>query len=204
MPIKRVLPKILCNAGAALTLLAAMNLTVGVPMASEAPAPATDFSFRSRTPIKHLIVIIGENRTFDHIFATYQPKHGQTVNNLLSEGIINDDGTPGPNFAKAHQNSACDLGKGGVCPNTGEASAVDQPYMLSPGDKALYGVLPEPLAGGPTNVCSDNSNCVNPKSCLCFLTDAKSSENGLAPEYYRYLLTGGTNPPRPPTLRSRM
>ena len=25
------------------------------------------------TPIKHVIVIIGENRTFDHVFATYQP-----------------------------------------------------------------------------------------------------------------------------------
>jgi len=23
------------------------------------------------TPIKHVIIIIGENRTFDHIFATY-------------------------------------------------------------------------------------------------------------------------------------
>ena len=26
------------------------------------------------TPIKHLIVIIGENRSFDHVFATYVPK----------------------------------------------------------------------------------------------------------------------------------
>ena len=31
------------------------------------------------TPIKHVIVIIGENRSFDHVFATYVPKHGQTV-----------------------------------------------------------------------------------------------------------------------------
>jgi len=40
------------------------------------------------TPIKHVIVIIGENRTFDHVFATYQPKRGQSVWNLLSEGIV--------------------------------------------------------------------------------------------------------------------
>ena len=34
------------------------------------------------TPIKHVIVIIGENRTFDHLFATYQPVNkGQTVLN---------------------------------------------------------------------------------------------------------------------------
>ena len=38
------------------------------------------------TPIKHVIVIIGENRTFDHVFATYQPDHGETVSNLLSKG----------------------------------------------------------------------------------------------------------------------
>ena len=48
------------------------------------------------TPIKHVIVIIGENRTFDHMFATYVPKNkGETVFNLLSEGIVKADGTPG-------------------------------------------------------------------------------------------------------------
>jgi phospholipase C len=55
------------------------------------------------TPIKHVIVIIGENRGFDHTFGTFQPKAGQTVNNLLSQGIVNADGTPGPNFARAQQ-----------------------------------------------------------------------------------------------------
>jgi len=48
------------------------------------------------SPIKHVIVIIGENRSFDHVFATYVPKKGNTVWNLLSEGIIKADGTPGP------------------------------------------------------------------------------------------------------------
>jgi len=57
------------------------------------------------TPIKHVIVIIGENRSFDHVFATYQPVQGQTVWNLLSEGIVNADGTPGPNFRYAEQHS---------------------------------------------------------------------------------------------------
>ena len=57
----------------------------------------------ARTPIKHVIVVIGENRTFDHIFATYKPKKGESVKNLLSEGIVNADGTPGPNFAKSKQ-----------------------------------------------------------------------------------------------------
>src|ERR1700754_427032 len=57
------------------------------------------------TPIKHVIVIIGENRSFDHVFATYKPKKNQSVWNLLSQGIIKDDGTPGPNFWKARQNA---------------------------------------------------------------------------------------------------
>ena len=51
-------------------------------------------------------MIIGENRTFDHMFATYKPKDGQSVDNLLSKGIINEDGTPGPHYSRAHQFSA--------------------------------------------------------------------------------------------------
>ena len=62
----------------------------------------------TQTPIKHVIVIIGENRSFDHVFATYVPKNGQTVWNLLSEGIVNADGSPGPNFYKAEQQAATD------------------------------------------------------------------------------------------------
>ena len=58
---------------------------------------------KTRTPIKHVIVIIGENRTFDHVFATYQPKSGESVKNLLSEGIVRADGAPGPHFSKAAQ-----------------------------------------------------------------------------------------------------
>src|SRR5215472_2495173 len=55
------------------------------------------------TPIKHVIVLIGENRSFDHLFATYLPRKDETVSNLLSKGIINADGTPGPNFSIAQQ-----------------------------------------------------------------------------------------------------
>jgi phospholipase C len=60
------------------------------------------------TPIKHLLVIIGENRSFDHIFATYEPKSGERVWNLLSQGIVRKDGAPGPNFRIAEQRAAPD------------------------------------------------------------------------------------------------
>src|ERR1700674_5490974 len=66
-------------------------------------AKADDYNTNTKTPIKHVIIIVGENRTFDHIFATYKPKPGESVNNLLSKGIVNEDGTPGPNYSLAHQ-----------------------------------------------------------------------------------------------------
>jgi phospholipase C len=58
---------------------------------------------RTASPIKHLIVLIGENRTFDHVFATYRPKDDQSVGNLLSRGIILPSGAAGANFAKSRQ-----------------------------------------------------------------------------------------------------
>src|SRR5262249_59441444 len=36
------------------------------------------------TAIRHVIVILGENRGFDHVFATYKPRDGQHIGNLLS------------------------------------------------------------------------------------------------------------------------
>jgi phospholipase C len=73
-----------------------------------APAAKVRSFGNTTTPIKHVIIIIGENHTFDNVFATYQPPSGQTVRNLLSEGIVNADGTPGPNFSKAAQQTATD------------------------------------------------------------------------------------------------
>ncbi|HEY2464796.1 MAG TPA: alkaline phosphatase family protein [Steroidobacteraceae bacterium] len=59
---------------------------------------------KTESPIKHVIILIGENRGTDHTFGVYNPrgKH-QTISNILSKGIVNKDGTPGPNFALAQQ-----------------------------------------------------------------------------------------------------
>ena len=43
--------------------------------ASPAQKPSRDND--TATPIKHVIVIVGENRSFDHVFATYAPKKGE-------------------------------------------------------------------------------------------------------------------------------
>src|SRR5579863_2151708 len=55
------------------------------------------------TPIKHVIVVLAENSSFDHAFGTFRPRNGQHIHNLLSTGIVNADGTPGPNFKSAAQ-----------------------------------------------------------------------------------------------------
>ena len=63
-----------------------------------------DHGGKTASPIKHVIILIGENRGLDHTFGVYKPKgKGQTISNLLSKGIVNEDGTPGPNFAQAQQ-----------------------------------------------------------------------------------------------------
>ncbi len=146
------------------TSLFALFVNLGAPVTSAAQPPAKKAA--TTTPIQHVIVIIGENRTFDHIFATYQPKSTDTVNNLLSEGIINTDGTPGPNYSKATQSSATDTQADG--------------YQISPSGNTPYVVLPPPLAGGYTT------------PPFATIGEAKADENGLPDDYYIYLTTGGT------------
>jgi len=80
-------------AGLGLAALAATGPAAAAAGAGDS-APTT-------TPIKHVIVIIGENHSFDNVFATYKPPRGQQIWNLRSEGIVNANGTPGPNFSKA-------------------------------------------------------------------------------------------------------
>jgi phospholipase C len=68
------------------------------------------------SPIRHVIIIVGENHSFDNLFGAYQPVSGQSVINLLSEGVINADGTPGPHFDKASQWQAIDRDKYSIAP----------------------------------------------------------------------------------------
>src|SRR5580704_1034733 len=151
--------------------LALFQLMLGTSM--NAPAQQLTGDESTTTPIKHVIVIIGENRSFDHVFATYVPKGNQTVWNLLSEGIVKADGTPGPNFIKAHQIAAVDRG----AKNGGD------PFLLNPAKLEFAGdVLPAPLVGGAKDsyIPSDS------------LTLAEETENGLPADYYQYLVSGGT------------
>ena len=85
------------QSAAAATAGLGVLLSCGLAVADDGPKTAT--------PIKHVIILIGENWTFDGIFATYEPKKAtkQSVTNLLSRGIVTASGAPGPDFAYSRQ-----------------------------------------------------------------------------------------------------
>src|SRR3984957_90853 len=167
MHLKNLASHTLCGLRIGLCSIAMAQLSMGATVAYA--IDNHDRNGDTRTPIKHVIVIIGENRSFDHVFATYEPKNGEKVWNLLSEGIVYRNGKPGPNFYKAEQQAAAD--------------PTADSFLLSPPKSSFpNGVLPAPLVGGPKDsyVTGDS------------LTLAKQSENGLDASYYKYLVSGGT------------
>ena len=82
-------------------------------------------------------MVIGENRTFDHVYGTYVPKSGDSILNLLSERIVRKNGKPGSNFAAARQYAT-----------SGQTS-----YFIgvSKQNKTPYATLPAPTLGGAPN-----------------------------------------------------
>jgi phospholipase C len=170
MKLKNVVSQSLYTLRVGVTAIALFQFTVGGMLAQSVQAATSNADNATTSPIKHVIVIIGENRSYDHVFATYKPKAGEETLNLLSQGIVNADGTPGPNFAKAQQL---------------QARTDSDPFRLSPNGQSEFpkNVLPAPLTGGPTTPGVPN------------VTEAKLDENGLAPDYYQYLVTGGTGLP---------
>jgi phospholipase C len=127
---------------------------------------------KTATPIKHVVIIVGENRSFDHLFATYVPKHeDDKVLNLLSEGIVNADGTPGPNFAKAHQYQIVSAPNGGKFFSSADMSS-----------KQLYATLPAPDLGG-----------VGAVSPYAGVLGIPGGDPGLPPQDQFLFATGGTN-----------
>lgn len=105
------------------------GLFAGLCIVSPAIAVATP---KAATQIEHVIVIVGENRTFDNFFATYLPKNGQRISNLLSKGIVKEDGSPGRNWKLAEQHLAENFGE----------------YSPTPRVNGAYTNLPQPYAWG--------------------------------------------------------
>jgi phospholipase C len=105
-----------------------LNLAIAALTLGFAATTFADDGLATRTPIEHLIVVIGENHTFDNLFGAFQPARGQSVANLLSQGIITVGGLPGPNFNKALQKQAMGQAK----------------YSITPVEAGPFAVLPQP------------------------------------------------------------
>jgi len=128
-------------------------------------------AIKTATPIKHVIIIVGENRSFDHLYATYVPKsRSEKVLNLLSEGIINADGSPGPNFAKAHQFQITSAPNGGKFFSSADLA-----------NKQLYVTLPPPDLNG-----------VGPVSPAAGILSLPGGNPGLPPADQFLFGTGGS------------
>ena len=124
--------------GASVTTLA---LSQNVRAEQGEAAPNAVEHIRTASSIKHVVIIVGENRSFDHLFATYRPKSDdEHVLNLLSERIVKDDGTPNENFDRGHQFQIISAPNGGK-------------YFISagPANKTLYATLPAPDLAGVQN-----------------------------------------------------
>jgi phospholipase C len=186
----------LCNRS---VVTAAILALVGAQTGLAATAPSgPSFGPNNRdlvthTPIKHVIIIIGENWSFDSVFATYQPKVGETVLNLLSQGIVKADGTPGASYSKSKQSSATDNGTYKLAPPT-------TPYVTLPafhvGGGADKHGTPFGCAVLEIALTPPATNCNTPANVAAVMP----FENGLSltpanaggPIFYQWLLTGGT------------
>jgi acid phosphatase len=122
------------GARAVVTIPATGAISGAVP-ATAATSLAVLNAGPTTTPIQHVIVVIGENQTFDAVFGTYSAPANQTVKNLLSQGIVNADGKPGPNFALAAQSQG----------------ATQTTYTINPMRATPYSVLPQPELIGVLN-----------------------------------------------------
>ncbi|MDE2252617.1 MAG: alkaline phosphatase family protein [Gammaproteobacteria bacterium] len=99
-----------------------------IPSAFATP-PSTETLAATTTPIKHVIIVVGENHTFDNLYGTYRPRAGQRIDNLLSKGIVRADGSPGPRFEIAQQKTGMDNGKyHAETLTTGSYDTLPQPY----------------------------------------------------------------------------
>lgn len=90
-------------------ILTAMIMAASsVAVINAQPAVATEFSQRSATPIKHLVIIFQENVSYDHYFATYpratnpanEPFFNADPNTPSSNGLTQQLIDNNPNLAK--------------------------------------------------------------------------------------------------------
>ena len=113
---------------AAALAIAAAPMLAAPAFATPSPTPAS-----TTTPIKHVIVVVGENVSFDALYGVYQPAKSQSIRNLLSQKYVKADGTPGQYYNKVVQ-------------KVGQLPTDTYTTNIAPG--APYAQLPQPLQTG--------------------------------------------------------
>jgi phospholipase C len=116
-------------------------------VASPITAHAQSDSISTATPIKHVVVIFGENISFDHYWGTYpyatnpagepkfDPAPGTPTVNGLNDGLLSNN----PNFLNTAGN-----GKGASNPfrlDRSQAATADQDHDYTPEQEAFHGGL---------------------------------------------------------------
>jgi phospholipase C len=155
-----------------ITAVALLGMGIGGSASIADPGAATDIA-ETASPIKHLIIVIGENQSFDHLYGTHVPLSGDSISNLLVKGIVRPDGSPGPHFAKAQQFTT-----------SGQAG-----YFISVASKhkTRYTSLPAPtLNGAPNNPSPTLPPFTLPENLLAVI------EPSLEPGDLFLLTTGAT------------
>jgi phospholipase C len=150
----------------------------GTTGGSTKDADAAD-AFATKSPIKHVIILIGENRGLDHTFGVYTPKgKGQTISNLLSKGIVKADGTPGPNYKLAQQYSVA----------AQPAWYFGAPNSAKTAYNATNNLMPQPNTNGAPSAQSDTG------APFKTITEA-NIEKDIEPGDVELLTTGATGLP---------
>jgi phospholipase C len=152
------------------------NGAIAAPKTTSSPDAAD--ATPTTSPIKHVIILIGENRGLDHTFGVYIPKgKKQTISNILSKGIVNIDGSPGPHFGLAQQFSV----GGQTMWYFGAPNVSKFPYSPT-------NLMPQPNTNGAPTAQSDTGAPFNTIAEANTETDINATDVGL-------LTTGATGLP---------
>src|SRR5215470_12180839 len=152
--------------------IASLGLGIAGSASSADPGAATARP-TTASPIEHVIIVIGENQSFDHLYGTHVPPSGDSISNLLVKGIVRPDGSPGAHFAKAQQFTM--------------SSQTSYFISVARKNKTRYTTLPAPtLNGAPNNPSPTSPPFTLPADLLAVI------EPSLEPGNLFLLTTGAT------------
>ena len=166
------------------TALALCSISFSAPASADSDGDSA--SRKTASPIKHVIVLIGENRSFDNVYGTYDPRPGQSVSNLRTSKIVREDGSLGSRASLAAQVAL---------------NAIPSQYFIHQpaSNKALYATLPAPNTDGLpalgvtlAQIAQDPGDSVPPLDPGISLADLHTISPVLPLDALRLLTTGAT------------